>query len=119
MYKIEVSKLSGSSLDWAVAKAEGRRIESTRGGVYWPELCHYSPSTSWDKIGPLIYREGITISEENKDTGLWSAYIRQNLFLDDGSDCWQLGETPQVAAARCYVASKLGREVEIPDELIC
>gem|GEM_PF-2663022 len=27
------------------------------------------------------------------------------------------GKTPLVAAMRCYVASKLGEEVDIPDEL--
>jgi hypothetical protein len=28
------------------------------------------------------------------------------------------GHTPLIAAMRCYVASKLGDEVEIPDELL-
>ena len=28
------------------------------------------------------------------------------------------GPTPLVAAMRCYVASKLGDEVEVPDELL-
>jgi hypothetical protein len=28
------------------------------------------------------------------------------------------GRTPLIAAMRCYVASKLGDEVEIPEELI-
>jgi hypothetical protein len=30
----------------------------------------------------------------------------------------QQGPTPLIAAMRCYVASKLGDEVEIPEELI-
>jgi hypothetical protein len=29
----------------------------------------------------------------------------------------QYGDTPLIAAMRCYVASKLGDEVEIPKEL--
>jgi hypothetical protein len=29
----------------------------------------------------------------------------------------EVGPTPLVAAMRCYVASKLGDEVEVPDEL--
>jgi hypothetical protein len=30
----------------------------------------------------------------------------------------QYGPTPLIAAMRCYVASKLGDEVEVPDELL-
>ena len=29
----------------------------------------------------------------------------------------QFGPTPLIAAMRCYVASKLGDEVEVPEEL--
>ncbi len=29
------------------------------------------------------------------------------------------GPTPLIAAMRCYVASKLGDEIEIPEELKC
>ena len=30
---------------------------------------------------------------------------------------WRNGPTPLIAAMRCYVISKLGEEVEVPDEL--
>jgi len=44
---------------------------------------------------------------------------------DAGMDVWvasirgidECGPTPLIAAMRCYVASKLGDEVEIPEEL--
>ena len=37
----------------------------------------------------------------------------------DGSEQWgeESGSTPLIAAMRCYVASKLGDEVEVPEEL--
>ena len=76
-----------------------------------------SPSTTWLQVGVIIGREGITVSEENQNPVLWSSYIRRNLFKEDGSDAYQTGETPLIAAMRCYVASKLGNEVEIPEEL--
>jgi len=52
------------------------------------------------------------------------------LCLAGGDDGWQadkylhteqvigFGHTPLVAAMRCFVASHLGDEVEIPDELV-
>jgi hypothetical protein len=30
---------------------------------------------------------------------------------------WSRGPTPLIAAMRCYVASKLGDEVDVPEEL--
>ncbi len=41
----------------------------------------------------------------------WEAMIKGGFFTSYGS-------TPLIAAMRCYVASKLGEEVEVPDELI-
>jgi hypothetical protein len=35
----------------------------------------------------------------------------------DSIDCVAFGPTPLIAAMRCYVISKLGDEVEVPDEL--
>jgi hypothetical protein len=33
-------------------------------------------------------------------------------------EAYQEGDTPLVAAMRCYVASKLGDEVEIPEQIM-
>lgn len=104
--------LTGAALDWAVAQCadlpfpvvydeEGREVA-------------VSPSTDWAQGGPIIEREGITVSKEDK---YWSAYFRENLFEDDGSEHWQTGPTPLIAAMRCYVASRLSDEVEVPEEL--
>jgi hypothetical protein len=40
-----------------------------------------------------------------------------DLFEGDVMRESQSGETPLIAAMRCYVASKLGAEVQIPEEL--
>ena len=72
----------------------------------------WQPSTDWSQGGPIIERECMDI-----------------LCLAGGDDGWQAdkylptekvegyGPTPLIAAMRCYVASKLGDEVEIPEEL--
>jgi len=65
-----------------------------------------SPSTDWSQGGPIIEREKMTLEWTGEN---WMAYIRH--------DDEYFGPTPLIAAMRCYVASKLGDEVEIPEEL--
>jgi hypothetical protein len=113
--KVKTNELSRAALDWAVAKCEGRQepevVNAFAVAWYtWPNT-HYS--TNWAQGGPIIEREGITVSKED---GGWSAYFREKLFEDDGSEFWRNGPTPLIAAMRCFVGSRLGNEVEIPDE---
>lgn len=117
--RINTSELTDTALDWAVATCEGVTVmPGKRGGHYCTykhgELVLLQYSTDWAQGGPIIEREGITVSKED---GAWSAYFRENLFEDDGSEHWQTGPTPLIAAMRVFVASKLGDEVEIPEEL--
>jgi hypothetical protein len=67
---------------------------------------HLHPSTDWSQGGPIIERERISITHQ---VGRWAAQTDDDLFA--------YGPTPLIAAMRCYVASKLGDEVEIPEEL--
>lgn len=106
---MKMSELTGAALDWAVAKCEGNLPDG-----YSFDSARHGYSTNWAKGGPIIEREGITVSKEDK---YWSAYFLENLFEDDGSEHWQTGPTPLIAAMRCYVASRLGDEVTIPEEL--
>jgi hypothetical protein len=62
----------------------------------------------WALGGPIIEREGITVRRYTD--ALWDASIGRLDYVADGP-------TPLVAAMRCYVISKLGDEVEVPDEL--
>ena len=69
----------------------------------------YYPSTDWAQGGPIIEREGIDLQYQGGDNDKWAA----DMF---GAECSVYGDTPLIAAMRCYVASKLGDEVE-PEEL--
>ena len=123
-YKMKTSELTGVLLDWAVAKCEGRGIEFddpsdpwlTRDGISDQPLHSYTPSTEWAQGGPIIERGGMSMRYSEKDArGAWYAVLGPNRFLSpdhEGS-----GPTPLIAAMRCYVASKLGDEIEIPEEL--
>jgi hypothetical protein len=97
--KVKTSELSGAALDWAVGQADE---------------CDLAPveySTKWEFGGPIIEREGIDLQYQGGETDVWAADIFN-------ADSMIYGDTPLVAAMRCYVASKLGDEVEVSDELL-
>jgi hypothetical protein len=102
---MKTSELTGAALDWAVAKCE-RLKGDVIGAVKAGEL---SPSTQWHYGGPIIEREKITLQPVVRPDG-WTARTQKC------DSIWE-GPTPLIAAMRCYVASKLGDEVEVPDEL--
>ncbi len=104
---MKTSELTGAALDWAVAKCEGYRLDLV------PED-NYTPSTDWSQGGPIIEREVIVLTHPKYDcwtaTGQDPTDLDVPLYQEDGP-------TPLIAAMRCYVASKMGDEIEIPEEL--
>jgi hypothetical protein len=113
---MKTSELTGAALDWAVAKCGG--------GGNFPEsfknahaIGRSNYSTNWAHGGPIIERE---MREFGFD--LWSGvHVPDGHFAATycrgAPDSYVYGPTPLTAAMRCYVASKLGDEVEIPEEL--
>jgi hypothetical protein len=112
--KIKTSELTGAALDWAVAKCEGA-INGDDLDIGFILEGGYSPSTNWSQGGPIIEREEITIGcIEGPEELKWEAIkLTKN---GRGVFCFK-GPTPMIAAMRCYVASKLGGDVEIPKGL--
>ena len=116
---MKTSELTGAALDWAVAKCEGVTVlPKMRGGCYVTLdrgetvlLCY---STNWAQGGPIIERECIDVMFEGPE---WYAYMRYEAADGYNRTLQYDGPTPLIAAMRCYVASKLGDEVEIPEEL--
>jgi hypothetical protein len=104
--KIETSELQGAALDWAVAKCEG--IEFTYEEYPAHEMVGMHYSTDWSQGGPIIEREGLCLS--------YDSFVKRWNCSTPVLDSYQ-AETPLIAAMRCYVASKLGDTVEIPEEL--
>ncbi len=119
---IKTSELIGPALDWAVAMAEGKKvlagppirvanIYKCQAGEY--EVSKpYSPSTDWALMGPIIEREEMTI--EATRSGLYTASIWNG---KPGDFSLGTGQSHLIAAARCYVTMKLGREGKVPEEL--
>lgn len=113
--KIKTAELIGAALDWAVAKCEGREFYQhegdgatcMRGG--WTDY-----STDWVQGGSIIESERIFVRP--KTAGDWRCWIYDG--RGEGIKFDQHGPTPLIAAMRCYVASKLGDEVDVPEELV-
>ena len=139
--KIKTSELTDAALDWAVAKADESlhpkgdvrlldgKVFTIEAGDYersdrWQR---YSPPTDWAQGGPIIEREGINLSVDYQDDALsedmvpigWKGNLWNNSVPGTaGFLQWAYGPTPMIAAMRCYVASKLGDEVDVPEELM-
>jgi len=130
--KIKVSEATAEALDWMVAKCEGtpsvRMFENSKGfRVYKNESMkmqgiNFAPSTAWTQGGPIIDREGIGIFcnlTQTEASRFVEAHPDWRAFSYRKHHEHHFGRTALIAAMRCYVASKLGDEVEVPKELTC
>ena len=109
--KMQTSELQGAALDWAVAKCE--RVEFTYEDHPHHEMFDMYYSTDWSQGGPIIEREGISVLYQ---TGVrMTASINGQYEQSVGHR--HKGNIGLLVAMRCYVASKLGDTVEIPEEL--
>jgi hypothetical protein len=104
---MKTSQLFGAALDWAVATLEQERNGS--------KILPYS--TDWAHAGPIIDREKIDIVRG------------RDLYFPQGNEkgeyyepLWiagrMQGQTQLIAAMRCYVASKMGDDIEVPEVLM-
>ncbi len=141
--RIKTSELTGAALDWAVAKCEDLPLKLDPMGFrkdapasmqagWWvwdgegqnQVIGHrktrrgdedgYSPSADWAQGGPIIEREGINLDNYAKNPK-WSAWTPAP--DRESGEAQAYGPTPLIAAMRCYVASKLGDDIDIPEEL--
>ena len=118
---VATSELSGAALDWVVAKCEGNSYAEATNNPFlykWNNylIPHYS--TDWSQGGTIIERLMKEVSY----------FFLENDFFNYGHHCalsitphdnhHGYGASPLIASMRCYVSSKLGDYVEIPNELV-
>lgn len=119
---MKTSELTGPALDWAVAfalgamnndpslrTAEGFREHQAR----YPQHCYVR---YWSQGGPIIGRECIALDWVGSEWAAKSWELLEGKILRQRS--YAYGPTPLIAAMRCFVASKLGDEVDVPEELL-
>lgn len=142
---MKTSELTGAALDWAVAKCEGEDyspVPTFSGlGFEYPATNY---STDWAQGGPIIEREKISIirleddsvTDDNGDYcgripvygAVIGEYFEEDQLRSSYGEAWgeiiyigyelvTKGQTPLMAAMRCYVASRLGDDIDLPEEL--
>ena len=113
--KVKTNELSGYALDCAVSHCVGGWSSE------FPIMPLRVPpySTDWAHGGPIIEQEGIElllhVDARQTEANCEILGFRWVAMTQRGPE-WR-GPTPLVAAMRCYVASKLGDEVELSEEL--
>jgi hypothetical protein len=120
--KLKTETLTGKALDWAVAKIQGELpLDNTPLGLKEPpgqfsEENIYSPSTNWAIAGPIIEAEKLTLGYFGAPGAKAPCSSR---FDDDGKHLnMEFGSTVLQAAMRCFVASRLGPVVDVPEEML-
>ena len=104
--RMKTGELTGLALDWVVAKCEGVALDPNLLKDGYAVKFRFEPSTYWAQGGPIIEREGISIN-------LWG----NDKWVGNYCEAEQYGPKPLIAAMRCYVASKLGDIIDIPEAI--
>lgn len=118
---MKVPELTGVALDWAVAQIEERGGQAyLRDGKLYDPLCeeYLCYSTDPSLAGAIVERERIALDPLRFYDAGWVARKYDDNFFRLACEC---GPTTLIAAMRCYVALKLGDEVdviEVPEELL-
>jgi len=112
--KVKVAEATNLQLDWMVCKAGGgggKNINLFIDGH--SRLGMFNYTTDWSQMGPIIEREFILLTGWRTSTH----DVRLGGIETATTSFCSMGPTSLIAAARCYVASKFGDIVEVPEEL--
>ena len=116
MKKVKVKDLHGKALVWAMCILEG----------FGEEVATYTADTVGTKafnLGELIEWHKIGILPPDGHRGSqWMAFLyrrgQHDLTMAEGIQDAQFGGTPLDAVLRCILAHHVGKEVEVPEELL-
>ena len=88
-----------------------------RGVIIRDPYTLWAPSRIWEQGGPIIEREEIGTRRNAPCSKGREWEAMPSITAKGAGGCCGYGPTPLIAAMRCYVASRLGDEVDIPEEL--
>lgn len=118
--KVKTAELDGLALDWAVAKCEDKNgvlhddgitrciVIAAPSGVY---KGRYTPTVNWAQGGPIIERENISVGYQ----GHLGVPLDSLWYATNRVDVCGFGQTPLIAALRCFCLEQHGDEIEVPD----
>jgi len=105
---MKTDELDGTALDFMVSRCSIYHeylLENVIPLRYDDDKNDWSPSTNWQQGGVYIHLNNISICYENENQ--WKSYI--------SGENTSYGSTPLVSAMRCFVKSKFGVTVDIPN----
>lgn len=135
--KISTQALTGNNLNWAVATALGGKIMIEPTGQIFVNLGegyeYFTPDSDDAQAGAIMDRFGIgtlyrtrtacrpadwfaTADDQDAQTS-YEGESFEPTFMVSASDGYY-GPTRRIAAMRCFVGSRLGSVVDVPDELV-
>ena len=114
--KVKVEDLRGKAIVWAMCILEGF---SEEGATYTADTV----GTKAFNLGELIEWHKIGILPPDGHRGSqWMAFFYQrtnhDLTMSEGIQDAQFANTPLIAVIRCILARHVGKEVEVPEELL-
>jgi hypothetical protein len=114
--KVKTRELTRAALDWAVSAVEGVECDENHQPIWFDEdgplapRVPYLPSSNGAQGVPIIDRQWISLSSpQGQPDSDWVATRGR---------VWARGPTSLIAAMRCHVASAMGDEIDIPEELL-
>lgn len=121
---IKTSELTGDALDYAVAVSLGWFV---REDFKYGRMMFAPGKSNWESSAPnfssdpalaypIIDRERIGVWPSDSREGMWASRPDYKVYPERLPPSY--GPTSLIAAMRCYVASKMGDEVDVPEELI-
>jgi hypothetical protein len=121
--KIQISEATPLQINWAVAKCEGVLVRWSAPHAQlliegYPYLV-WQAHKDWAQGGPIIEREQLFVCPYDPSGMGWRCTTKTADYALPSERQYraQFGQTPLIAAMRCYVASRLGDEIDIPEEL--
>ena len=109
---MKTSELTGAALDWCVLHSlDDERLKGADEHYDFDSWGNFS--SDWAQGGPIIEREKINVWHVGQNNTFWVGSLDR---VDPAPESY--GPTPLIAAMRCFVAFKLGDEIDIPKELL-
>lgn len=104
---MKTKELIGATLDYWVARAEGKDAQIRDGVCRLRETrALYQPSQRWAVGGPIIDRKEIGVNPHRQG---WGGWITLDCYESNSPDAE--GPTALVAAMRAYLVTVYGQEV--------
>lgn len=130
--KVQTALLTSKALNWAVQACEFKDLETNGSHIKeWAKSNHIAGtgycldySADWACAGPIIERADIAFRKYHKPDSEQHGTYYAKVCRESGQIVqWSkrfdsLGPTALVASMRCYVRSRLGDEVEVPDSFV-